>query len=850
MRNLLIWGLLLCGSALGVLAQEEEAPYNHPLFTGPVQEVPESGFDQQHLTLALRVDPARGTVAGTADLRIRRLADSLASVVLHAAYLDVEKVEIGLPGSDTVPTTFARSGDSLRIDLDLLAEVRGPIHLVVHYRATPADGLFFRQDRTLAQPYFWTENLPERSRYWFPSFDHPSDKFTATLRLTVPAALRVLAIGDLTERLENPDRTITYVYEQATPLPSHLLGMAGAAWAATTETALPQRGAATLPLTRWAAPEHAADMPRTFAATPAIAAFFAERLDLPLPWPYRQAVLPELYDAIQTSPGLSLFDARVLVDARALPDAPPAPTVTAALARQWFGALVTADHWADVWLQDAYAAYLPALFLEATVSDTAFALAMYDLAEAYFTESLDYRRPLVWDRWELPTDLSDAHSHAKGAWTLHMLRQRMGEDRFWAATRRFLTAHRGGSTETGDFQEAFEAAAPEALAGFFDEWVYVAGHPEIRARYTYDAFQDSLVLFLEQTQEGYLVPEVFDLDLEVAVYALTGRQTFDVSLRERTARYSFPVAMQPRFVRIDPGQHHLVEASVEQTATAWVAQLRYAEDAPGRLKATRALTAFADNPDLLIALGSALRSEPVPAVRAAILGVIAAMPPTPDTARLLTEAYGDANPVVRAAAVYGLGHQRGIAGVTQTLLNAANNDASYRVLAATVEAFATLGAAAAEDVARAALITPSHEEWVRTAGFRALDSLRLDFNQGYQLAEQYLAPKHPRSVRQAALTYFAALLQREQATLTEAGVSRSVQRRRQRAYDRRLNTAERLLRDDDFQLRIQAAFVLAHFGTEAHQDVLDAARGQARNTTLAKALADALTQLRLRLTEL
>jgi aminopeptidase N len=68
----------------------------------------------------------------------------------------------------------------------------------------------------------------------------------------------------------------------------------------------------------------------------------------------------------------------------------------------------------------------------------------------------------------------------KGAWVLHMLRQRLGDEAFFEGARAFLETHRYEGATTGDFRAALESASGRDLGAYFERWVYGTGLPELR----------------------------------------------------------------------------------------------------------------------------------------------------------------------------------------------------------------------------------------------------------------------------------------------------------------------------------------------------------------------------------
>ena len=58
-------------------------------------------------------------------------------------------------------------------------------------------------------------------------------------------------------------------------------------------------------------------------------------------------------------------------------------------------------------------------------------------------------------------------TYQKGAWILPMLREQVGDDRFWAGIRDYYQRHRDANATTTDFRLAMERASGRDLRGFF-----------------------------------------------------------------------------------------------------------------------------------------------------------------------------------------------------------------------------------------------------------------------------------------------------------------------------------------------------------------------------------------------
>src|SRR5262249_20219973 len=118
-------------------------------------------------------------------------------------------------------------------------------------------------------------------------------------------------------------------------------------------------------------------------------------------------------------------------------------------------------------------------------------LELDEWAEMYFGEdSGRYRRTIAIKLYDEPIDIFDHHLYEKGGRVLHMLRQVLGDDAFWASLRHYLLKHRLGVLETRDLARAVEEATGKVVDWFFGQWVIDgAGHPELEIALSWDPDQ-------------------------------------------------------------------------------------------------------------------------------------------------------------------------------------------------------------------------------------------------------------------------------------------------------------------------------------------------------------------------
>lgn len=80
-------------------------------------------------------------------------------------------------------------------------------------------------------------------------------------------------------------------------------------------------------------------------------------------------------------------------------------------------------------------------------------------------------RPLVFPDWEHPSADDRALVYQKGAYLLHLLRERMGEKAFWKGIRAYTRAHINTAVRSRDFEQTMQRHSREDLSPLFREWL-------------------------------------------------------------------------------------------------------------------------------------------------------------------------------------------------------------------------------------------------------------------------------------------------------------------------------------------------------------------------------------------
>ena len=152
------------------------------------------------------------------------------------------------------------------------------------------------------------------------------------------------------------------------------------------------------------------------------------------------------------------------------------------IAHQWWGVSVSPESKEDWWLDDGFARYSEARYvesaagqagLEETVKDMSVGALAYDSVPLSSVGKLDVFSP---EFQSLVTD--------KGAMILHMLRWVLGDQKFDQTMRTFVAQYSGKPATMDEFREIAEKNYGDKLTWFFTQWLDSTGAPEFKTKYT------------------------------------------------------------------------------------------------------------------------------------------------------------------------------------------------------------------------------------------------------------------------------------------------------------------------------------------------------------------------------
>ncbi|MGA2181951.1 MAG: M1 family aminopeptidase [Bryobacteraceae bacterium] len=165
-------------------------------------------------------------------------------------------------------------------------------------------------------------------------------------------------------------------------------------------------------------------------------------------------------------------------------------------AHQWWGNLVSPATSRDDWLMEALANYSALMYLEKKKGRDTLDKILEDYRRHLMVKAPDGREvesagPVTWGLRLSSSQFPDAWrviTYEKGSWIIHMLRVRLGDERFRAFLAELCRRYRFQALTTDQFRRLAAQYLPPgsrdpALETFFDAWVYGTGIPILRLKY-------------------------------------------------------------------------------------------------------------------------------------------------------------------------------------------------------------------------------------------------------------------------------------------------------------------------------------------------------------------------------
>lgn len=417
------------------------------------------GYDVSHYGIDVGFDPDTELLTGTTTIDATATQDLSRfnlDFVLHAQRVTVN----GRPA-------HSRASDPHELTVRPAQPIARGQHMtvVVEYAGVPSkvpvDGI---------SPWVTTADgavavgEPEISAWWFPGNDHPRDKATYAVKVTVPGGLEAIGNGRLASHTSRGGEEV-WRWRERQPMATYLAFMAigqfdifkgttarGTPWL----TAVASNGGPEGEFAR-------ADLART----PEVISWLSRQWG-PYPFDSIGGVAPK------ADFGFALENQTRPVYTRGFwRNGSNIYVVVHENAHEWYGDSVSVRNWRDIWLNEGFASFAEWLWSEQHGDGSA--QSLFDSTYASHPAGDEFWRTVIGNPGA--HNEFDGAVYDRGAMTLQALRNRIGDPAFFQLMRDWAAAHRYANGAVTGFTRLAERVSGEQLDGFFDAWLYSPTRP-------------------------------------------------------------------------------------------------------------------------------------------------------------------------------------------------------------------------------------------------------------------------------------------------------------------------------------------------------------------------------------
>ena len=466
------------------------------------------------------------------------------TIALNTCFLDLRSIltvdSVVLNGTST---SYSHVSNKINITLDHTYVQDEPFTLKVYYQGVPGGTNFggFDFSSHAGVPVISSLSEAYSGPYWWPQKDTPADKADSSdMWITVADNLIPVSNGTLESITNNGNGTHTYYWKNHYTIANYLISLAITDYYQY-NTYYHYSPTDSMIITHFIYPENfnarkpycdeTDDMIEVFAESYGEYPFLIEK--------YGHAEF-EWGGAMehQTCTSMGFWGTGV---------------VSHELAHQWYGDMITCKDWHHIWLNEGFATYSEAVYLEAKSGKAA-----YNSQIAIEMNQAKNAQGSIWvqdisSEWEI---FNGARSYAKGACVLHMLRGVVGDSTFFDIMRTYSDDPnlKYGVAVTEDFQAIAENVSGKDLDYFFYEWIYGENYPKYTIGWNKSLVSGDIYhINLNIYQNVNTNPQYFTMPVQVKFNTSLGDTMVTLLNDAQNQNFQFDIMGNPTSVNFDPG---------------------------------------------------------------------------------------------------------------------------------------------------------------------------------------------------------------------------------------------------------------------------------------------------------
>lgn len=431
--------------------------------------------------------------------------------------------------------SFLHHGEQLKI-LGLKSNGKKQFSIIVKYDGIPSDGFVISANK-YGDRTFFGDNWPNRAHLWFACNDHPADKATIAYEVTAPKNYEVIANGAFISRNEISDSEAQTKFQSSVVLPTKVMVVGIANF----EIKNVSNTDSSIEISSWVYPQNSEKSFYDLVLAKEIFNYYVSWIA-----PYEYEKLANVQSTTRfggmENAGCIFYDENAFNGKRT-----SEALIAHEIAHQWFGNSASESDWPHIWLSEGFATYFTDLYLEYKYGSERMQKQLAKERNEVIQFYRNYPHPIVDTAYSDLMDLLNENSYQKGAWVLHMLRIKIGDELFHQSIVSYYNKYRLWNASTADFIKVVEEISQQKLDQFFNQWLFQSGHPQLKVSKKMKG--KNCKMRIEQVQG-----ETFqNIPLKIELVLSDGTKKYeDLILNDKTIDFTFKCSKKIVQLNLDP----------------------------------------------------------------------------------------------------------------------------------------------------------------------------------------------------------------------------------------------------------------------------------------------------------
>jgi aminopeptidase N len=490
-----------------------------------------------HYKLFLDPNIAGHTFTGEETITVH-ITQPVSEIVLNSLDLDIMSAEVSANGrTQSVRVIYDKPDEMIRLALSSpVTASKAELHIKYSGKLTEGlRGLYL--SRSPRRFYAVTQFEGTYARMMFPSFDEPSFKATFDLSVAADKGDTAISNGRIVsdEPLPGGERH-KITFSTSPRMSTYLVALAVGDWQCL------ERTVNGIPVRVCATPEKKEAGKFALEAAVRSLEFYNQWYGIKYPFGKLDLLAIPDYEwgGMENTASIFFRETALLLDedkASVLTKEGHASTIAHEIAHQWFGDLVTAAWWDDIWLNEGFATWMASKPVEAWHPEWKLEAASAASAQQIIgLDSLRSARAIHGDP-RTPGEIKemfDGITYQKGAAVLHMLEAYVGPEVFRKGVNQYLKEHANGNATSQDFWRAMAQVSGKPVDKIMPTFVFQAGVPVVSIGGSCRGNQIPLSLrqqrfYVNQRDAAGSSPEVWQVPMCLKTDKSSGQECFLLS---------------------------------------------------------------------------------------------------------------------------------------------------------------------------------------------------------------------------------------------------------------------------------------------------------------------------------